>query len=91
MSTRARPEPRNDSAAWPHEICRDPVSEKARLFAMNLRAAMGSRTLHDVEATTGVDSTILSRILGGHVWPDGYTIARLEVRLHPHLWPDPDS
>lgn len=91
MSTRARPEPRDDSAAWPHEICRDPVSEKARLFAMNLRAAMGARTLGEVGATTGVDPTVLSRILDGHVWPDGYTIARLEVRLHPHLWPHPKS
>lgn len=58
------------------------------MFAVNLRAAMGSRTLREVGATTGVDHTVLSRILDGRVWPDGYTIARLEVRLHPDLWPD---
>lgn len=61
------------------------------MFAVNLRAAMGSRTLREVGATTGVDHTVLSRILDGRVWPDGYTIARLEVRLHPDLWPDSQS
>ncbi len=91
MASRVRPEPQDHCLSWPDEICDDSVAERARLFAVNLRAAAGSRTLRELGTLTGVDHTVLSRILDGHVWPDGYTIARLEVRLHPHLWPDPES
>jgi transcriptional regulator with XRE-family HTH domain len=87
MASRVRPEPQDQCLSWPDEICGDPVAERARLFALNLRAAAGSRTLRELGALTGVDHTALSRILDGHVWPDGYTIARLEVRLGVSLWP----
>jgi len=87
MASRVRPEPQDQCVSWPDEICGDPVAERARLFALNLRAAAGSRTLRELGALTGVDHTALSRILDGHVWPDGYTIARLEVRLGVNLWP----
>lgn len=82
-----RPEPRDRCEAWPDQICEDPVAERARLFVLNLRAALGDRTLREFGAATGVDHTALSRILDGQVWPDGYTIARLEVRLGTGLWP----
>ncbi|WP_298591291.1 helix-turn-helix transcriptional regulator [uncultured Kocuria sp.] len=87
MASRARPEPQDHCVSWPDEICDDPVAERARLFAVNLRAAVGSRPLREVGALTGVDHTALSRILDGHVWPDGFTVARLEVRLGTSLWP----
>lgn len=87
MASRMRPEPREHTTGWPDEACADPVAERARLFVLNLRGAMDHRTLRDVGAITGVDHTALSRILDGHAWPDGYTIARLEVRLGAGLWP----
>ncbi|MFI7581861.1 helix-turn-helix domain-containing protein [Kocuria sp. M1N1S27] len=87
MASRTRPEPQAHCDAWPDEICGDPVAERARLFAVSLRTAVGSLTLREVGALTGVDHTALSRILDGQVWPDGYTIARLEVRLGTGLWP----
>lgn len=87
MTSRARPEPRAATSSWPQEICRDPVSERARLFVLNLRRALAGTTLREAAAATGVDHTTLSRILDGHVWPDGYTVARLEVRLERNLWP----
>lgn len=91
MTGRTRPEPREYTTAWPDKNCEDPVAERARLFALNLRAAMDRRTLREVGAISGVDHTTLSRILDGHAWPDGYTIARLEVRLRSGLWPGPGS
>jgi hypothetical protein len=87
MITRARPEPCTYSPSWPDAPCDDPVAEKARLFTVHLREAVGSRPLREIRNLTGVDPATLSRIIAGHAWPDGYTIARLEVRLHPDLWP----
>lgn len=88
MARRTRPEPHDCSYSWPDEICRDPVAELARGFVMNLRAAVGDRSLSEIETITGVNPATLSRILNGHAWPDGYTIARLEVRLGVDLWPE---
>lgn len=87
MITKARAEPRSSSYSWPDEICGDPVAELARRFVMNLRAVVGARSMSEIETITGVGPATLSRILNGHAWPDGYTIARLEIRLGAHLWP----
>lgn len=87
MTNRVRPLPRDQAAGWPAAVCEDPVTERARLFVLNLRAAMGGRTLREVGALTGVDHTVLSRVLNGWAWPDGYTVARLETRLGVQLWP----
>ena len=57
------------------------------MFAFNLKAAIGDRSLRAAAAATGVDHTTILRILDGQAWPDLYTIARLERGLGAQLWP----
>ncbi|GEO96980.1 hypothetical protein [Kocuria turfanensis] len=87
MITKARTEPRTYSYSWSGEIGGDPADELARCFVKNLGAVFGVRSLSGIETITDVGPATLSRILNGHAWPDGYTIARLKGRLGVHLWP----
>ena len=79
----------------PHELCvewpttrsDDPVAEIARQFVLNLRDAMGSRSIREVARETGVDRASIGTVLNGMSWPDTSTLARLELGLKVTLWP----
>jgi transcriptional regulator with XRE-family HTH domain len=65
----------------------DPAGEVARQFALNLRKAVGDRSLRAAGEATGVDHTTIQAILTGSTWPDLETIAKLEIGLDANLWP----
>lgn len=75
------------AAPWPEVRSDDRFGEVARLFVVNVRNAMGGRTLREVAADAGIGHVTLQRIITGQAWPDLQTIARLEVGLDAELWP----
>ncbi|WP_104199434.1 helix-turn-helix transcriptional regulator [Cryobacterium sp. Y29] len=83
------------SRVTPHELCvdwpgtrsNDPVAEIARQFVLNLRGAMGSRSIREVARETGVDRASIGALLNGLSWPDIATLAKLELGLKASLWP----
>jgi len=87
MPRPTRLSPRDRVADWPDTASDDPSAEVARLFARNLRAAMGQRSLRSAGAETGVDHSTIQAILQGRAWPDLDTISRLETGLESDLWP----
>jgi Helix-turn-helix len=87
MSRPARPHPRELAADWPSVPGVDPIGEVARLFANNVREAIGDRSLRAAAADTGVDHTTILAVLEGRTWPDLATIAKLELGFGVDLWP----
>lgn len=82
-----RPAPRELTRGWPTVSSENPIGEVARQFANNLRDAIGDRPVREVARELGMNHTVLRSILVGDVWPDLYTIARLEQGLGKDLWP----
>ena len=89
MTARAKPVALAPSP-WPEVPSDDPVGEVARKFAINVRDAVGNRSLRSVAEASGLTHVTLLNILGGKVWPDLSTIARLEYGLGVQLWPKRD-
>lgn len=87
MSRPARPSPNELAPGWPNLKSSDQVGEIARLFAANLKAAIGDNSLRAIALRTGVDHSTIQSILQGRVWPDVYTLAKLEIGLDADLWP----
>ena len=87
MPRPARLSPREVVGDWPDGPSSDPVGEVARLFALNLRQAIGGRSLRAAAAPTSVDHSTIMAILEGRSWPDLSTIAKLELGLEVELWP----
>jgi len=86
----ARPEralPREMFQGWPDIASIDPLSEVARQFAENLREQMGDKSLRACAQQCGISHVTLMRILDGTVWPDMFTIAKLELGFDADLWP----
>lgn len=88
MVRTSRPRPVDLVAPWPHGATRDPAGRAAAGFAMALRTAMGDRSTGSVAADCGLNHQTLHGILDGVVWPDMYTIAKLEHGLRTRLWPE---
>jgi hypothetical protein len=65
----------------------DPIGEVARQFSLNLRTAIGNRSLRAAALATGVDHSTIQAILQGRTWPDLFTMAKLESGLETDLWP----
>jgi len=65
----------------------DPIGEVARQFALNLRGAIGERSVRDAARSAGVNHVTIQLILKGQRWPDLETIAKLERGLGVDLWP----
>lgn len=86
MTARAKPVALAPSP-WPEVPSEDPVGEVARIFAFNVRKAVGSQSLRSVADASGLTHVTLLNVLGGKVWPDLATIARLENGLGTQLWP----
>lgn len=87
MPRPSRPQPYVLSADWPHAPSSDPAGEAARLLALNLTAAIRGKSARSVEAATGIDHTVIGKILNGKTWADLATITRLENALDTDLWP----
>ncbi|PWB97818.1 helix-turn-helix domain-containing protein [Salinibacterium hongtaonis] len=87
MARPARLTPRELIPGWPDVESIEPIGEVARLFALNLRGAIGSKSLREAAAATGVDHSTILAILQGRAWPDLFTLAKLEHGLQADLWP----
>lgn len=88
MAKDPRAQPRELAGApWPELPSADPLGEVARQFVVNLRRAIGERSVRSVAAAAGMSHGTLLNVLNGRVWPDLYTIARLEATLQAGLWP----
>jgi hypothetical protein len=86
MTTRSRPV-ELAGAPWPTVPSADPIGETARLFVVNLVAAIGADSIRSVAAKCGVNHVTLQNVVAGKVWPDLATIARLEHGIGQGLWP----
>ena len=75
---------------WPDVTSSDPLGEVARQFVVNVRDAIGERSIRSIAAAAGMSHGTLLNVLAGRVWPDLYTIARLEATLDVALWPPRD-
>lgn len=67
-----------------------PVNELggvAQAFARNVRDAVAGRSGRAFERDAGMSNAVVTRILKGLVWPDAWTIARLELATGRALWP----
>lgn len=92
MSPRPRRVPPSEGLPdWPTVPSDDPVVDAARRLAVNLREAIGDRSLREVARLSGVDRTTIAVVLAGEAWPDVATLARLEVALERALWPGFDQ
>ena len=91
MPRPSRPSPRELVEGWPDTRTDDPVGEVARQFALNLRAAIGDRSLRAAAEAAAMDHSTIQAILQGRTWPDLYTVAKLEQGLDTDLWPGRDT
>jgi hypothetical protein len=87
MARSVRLKPRELAPDWPDRPATDPIGEVARLFAGNLRRAIGSQSIRSVAEACGMNHATLIGILDGRAWPDMETIAKLERGLDAALWP----
>lgn len=87
MSRPTREPPNTFSTSWPEIECEDHLAETARLLAVNIKAITDQTGIRTVARTTGVNHSILSRIINGETWADTHTLARLEHTLNKPLWP----
>lgn len=71
---------------WPDEPSTDPVGEAARRFALNLKAAIGERSVREVAREAGLDEGTIRKVLRGESWPDLRTIWKLESALDLPLY-----
>jgi len=74
-------------AAWPDGPASDAIGEVARVFAGNLRRAIGEKSIRSAAEVCGMNHATLIGILEGRAWPDMETIAKLERGLDAALWP----
>ncbi len=87
MPRPVRLQPRDLVTGWPDTPGADPIGEVARLFAQNLRNALGDRSVRAAARDAGVDHTTILAVLDGRTWPDLATIAKLELGFGADLWP----
>ena len=87
MSRSTRLKPNELVEAWPDGPAGTAVGEVARVFAGNLRRAMGEKSIRAVASACGMNHATLIGILEGRAWPDMETIAKLEHGLDAALWP----
>ncbi|WP_091228110.1 XRE family transcriptional regulator [Microbacterium sp. 3J1] len=71
---------------WPDKPSADPAGEAARRFALNLRDAIGDRSIRAVGRDAGLDEGTIRKILSGRSWADLHTIWSLETALDTELY-----
>lgn len=86
-------------ADWPYvpPATVDPIHRKCLVFVLTLEAVIEELTQdgwvtssRDFARKVGINHAGLGRLLAGQTWPDGETIARLEVMTGRSLWPQHD-
>lgn len=82
----ARATPAMLSVDWPDAQSIDPAGEAARRFAVNLKSAIGARSIRAVARDAGLDEGTIRKILLGESWPDLRTIWSLESALDSVLY-----
>lgn len=87
MSRPFRPRPWELADDWPDVNSADPIGEVARQFVLNLRTAIGDRSIRAIAKDAGINHVTLLIVLEGRSWPDLATIAKLERGLGVDLWP----
>ena len=87
MARSVRAKPRELTASWPDTPSSSAHGEVARRFALNLRAAIGDRSIRGAATECGLAHVTLLSILDGKNWPDLETVAKLENGLGTSLWP----
>jgi len=87
MSRTVRLKPNELVTAWPDGPATDAIGEVARVFAANLRQAIGEKSIRGAAEACGMNHATLIGILEGRAWPDMETIAKLERGLDAVLWP----
>ena len=87
MSRTTRLKPNELVESWPDGPASDAIGEVARVFAVNLRRAIGEKSIRAVASACGMNHATLIGILEGRAWPDMETIAKLERGLDAALWP----
>ncbi len=89
MPRTSRSTPAELADQWPDVPSTDPTVEAARRFAVNLREAIGDRSIRSVAADAGLNHGTLLKALNGTAWVDAKTIASLEASLACGLWVSP--
>lgn len=87
MKKPPRHKPAELTSSWPTVASSDAAGEAARRFVLNLRAAMGDRSIRGIAVSADLDEATVRHVLAGTVWPDLLTIARLEAALGKPLYP----
>ena len=87
MANRRRESPFELTSSLPDAPSSDPAGETARQFVLNLRSALGERSVRAVAEQAGLDEATVRRVLSGAAWPDLRTVARLEDALGVRLYP----
>lgn len=87
MARTERAAPAELTPCWPESPSPDHAAEQARMFAVNLRAAIGEQSMRSVARAADVDEGTIRRVLSGATWPDLRTIALLEKALEQRLYP----
>lgn len=86
MPNKPHPTPAELTLSWPNRESDDPAGEAARRFAVNLRAAMGEKSIRRVAEDAGLQDGTLRRILAGTAWPHLRTMVLLEESLGVRLY-----
>lgn len=81
MANTKHPTPKDLTSSWPDEQSSDPAGEAARLFVVNLRAAMGEKSIRRVASDAGLDEGSVRRVLSGSAWPRLRAMVLLEESL----------
>ncbi|MCR2825017.1 hypothetical protein [Microbacterium sp. zg.Y909] len=87
MANRRRESPFELTESWPDAPSSDSAGETARQFVLNLRSALGERSVRAVAEHAVLDEATVRRVLSGAAWPDLRTVARLEEALGTRLYP----
>lgn len=87
MANAKRPLPIELCSGWPENPSANPSAEVVRLFALNVRRAIGDRSVRSAAADSGLSHVTVLNALNGKSWPDAWTITHLERGLNSELWP----
>jgi hypothetical protein len=88
MPRNPRPRPVDLVSPWPKGRTSDSAGRVAASFARSLGKAIDERdSVRAAAIECGLNHQTLHAILNGEVWPDMYTIAKLESGLGLQLWP----
>ena len=84
-----RPRPIDLVVPWPDGSASEAAGTAAATFVRALNSAIDGRSIRSVAAACGVNHQTIRGVLAGEVWPDMYTVARLEEGLNARLWRSP--